>query len=116
MGIAEYHHLRSDPGLYAVTKSRQDFGRFRTPTLREVARTAPYMHNGSLPTLEAVVAFYDQGGGDTESKDPLLKKLNLTKQERDDLVAFLKSLSGEKVEVKVPEVPPYQIRKLGEEP
>ena len=116
MGIAEYHHLRSDPGLYAVTKSRQDFGRFRTPTLREVARTAPYMHNGSLPTLEAVVAFYDQGGGDNESKDPLLKKLNLTKQERDDLVAFLKSLSGEKVEVKVPEVPPYQIRKLGEEP
>ncbi len=116
LGVADFRRLRRDVGLYAVTKQEQDIGRFRTPSLREVARTAPYMHNGSLATLDAVVAFYNQGGGDDEGKDPLLQQLNLTEQERSDLLAFLESLSGDIQRFEVPDVPPYQVRKLGGRP
>jgi cytochrome c peroxidase len=65
-----------------------------TPTLRELTYTAPYMHNGMLATLEDVVEFYNQGGGDDPNKDPRLKPLELTRGEKADLVEFLKSLSG----------------------
>ena len=73
---------------------------FRTPSLREVKDTAPYMHAGQLPTLEAVVAFYDAGGGEAvagSTKDPLLTPLALTATEQADLVEFLKTLSGDPV-------------------
>lgn len=63
LGVSGYARLREDVGLYAITKDPRDRGRFRTPTLREVPRTAPYMHDGSLATLEDVVEFYDRGGG-----------------------------------------------------
>ena len=76
-------------------------GQFRTKSLRNVALTAPYMHAGQLATLEDVVAFYDQGGGDTGSsgivKDPRIVPLGLSVQDRADLVAFLETLSGEPV-------------------
>ncbi len=75
-------------------------GAFRTPSLRNVAQTAPYMHNGYLATLDDVVRFYDQGGhasGFVGEKDKLVFELDLTEQERADLVAFLKSLTGEPV-------------------
>jgi cytochrome c peroxidase len=75
-------------------------GKFRTKSLRHVELTAPYMHDGSLATLEDVVTFYNDGGGATGfpgAKDPLLVPLNLTTQEIQDLVAFLKSLTGEPV-------------------
>lgn len=66
-----------------------------TPTLRELTHTGPYMHNGVIKTLEDVVAFYNRGGGGDVNKDPRVKPLGLSKEERANLVAFLKSLSGE---------------------
>jgi len=68
---------------------------FKTPTLREIEHTAPYMHDGSLQTLEQVVDFYDKGGVKNKNLDENIKPLHLTGQEKKDLVAFLKALSGE---------------------
>jgi cytochrome c peroxidase len=72
-------------------------GQFRTPSLRGVALTPPYMHSGQLPSLEAVVAFYDAGGGNppaSGTRSPLLVPLLLSAQEKADLVAFLQTLTG----------------------
>jgi cytochrome c peroxidase len=114
-----------DLGRYAVTKNVEDIGAFKTPTLREIARTAPYMHNGAFATLEDTVEFYDKGGIanpflDVEMRRPdrtleqmleyyekggkatspaspegKLLKLNLTQQEKTDLVSFLRALNGQ---------------------
>src|SRR5207247_8712776 len=83
--------------IWAVTKSKLEGHQvaFTTPTLREVANTAPYMHDGSEKTLEEVVAFYNKGGYRNKWLSPKIKPLNLTKQEQQDLVEFLKALSGE---------------------
>ncbi len=83
-----------EPGRFAVTKNPADFGAFKTPTLREIANTAPYMHDGSLKTLEEVVDYYDKGGIPNKNLDERMKKLNLTAQDKADLVAFMKALSG----------------------
>ena len=114
VGTPNYMNLRNDPGHFAVSKLYKDFGKFITPTLREVSRTAPYMHNGMLPTLEAVVDFYNAGGGiKSRRKDPLLKPLNLSAGERSALIEFLKSLSGEEIIMQVAqkELPGYKIIK-----
>lgn len=84
-----------DLGRYEVTKNEADWGAFKTPTLRDIARTAPYMHDGSLKTLEEVVEFYDKGGIPNKNLDERMKPLNLTGQEKKDLVEFLKALNGE---------------------
>jgi cytochrome c peroxidase len=82
-----------DVGRSVVTKKEEDRGRFKTPTLRGAALTAPYMHDGSLATLEDVVAFYNRGGGKNPHLDAAINPLNLTTDEMKDLVAFLKALS-----------------------
>jgi len=82
----------ADPGRHAVTKAEADRGKFKTPTLRGVKLRAPYMHDGSVKTLEDVVEFYNRGGGPNPHLDPAMRPLNLTDAERHDLVAFLKSL------------------------
>jgi cytochrome c peroxidase len=69
-------------------------GDFKTPTLREVARTAPYMHDGSLATLEDVVEFYSQGGRPNPYLDPEIRPRNFSLEEKRALAAFLRSLSG----------------------
>ena len=69
-------------------------GTFKTPTLREVARTAPYMHDGSLGTLSDVVEFYSEGGRANPSLDPEIRRLQLTAEEKRALILFLESLSG----------------------
>ena len=93
-----------DVGRYAVTKNPSDWGRFKTPTLRDIANTAPYMHDGSLKTLEEVVEFYNKGGIKNKNLDEAMKPLHLTDQEKKDLVAFMKALSGEGWQnVKAPE-------------
>jgi cytochrome c peroxidase len=84
-----------DPGRAAVTERREDTGKFRTPTLRDVSKHAPYMHDGSLPTLRAVVEHYDRGGTANPWIDRNLEPLGLSASEVDDLVAFLESLDGE---------------------
>jgi cytochrome c peroxidase len=84
-----------DEGRIVVTKNQLDKGAFKTPTLREIARTAPYMHDGSLATLEEVVELYNKGGEKNPFLDKDIKPLKLTPQEKADLVEFLKALSGE---------------------
>ena len=86
---------KPDLGRYTITKDPKDWGAFKTPTLREIEHTAPYMHDGSLRTLEDVVDFYDKGGRPNKNLDDRMKKLNLTAMEKKDLVEFLKALSGE---------------------
>jgi len=83
-----------DEGRAALTGRPEDRGAFKTPTLREVARTSPYMHDGSLPTLQDVADFYDRGGRPNPNIDPELHPLHLTADEKQALVAFLNSLSG----------------------
>jgi cytochrome c peroxidase len=84
-----------DLGRYMETKNPEDIGAFKTPTLREIARTGPYMHDGRFKTLEQVVNFYNQGGIKNPHLDNTLIPLELTEQEKQDLVALLKSLNGE---------------------
>jgi cytochrome c peroxidase len=102
-----YEQTQEDMGLYYVTKRAEDVGKFRTPSLRELKHTAPYMHNGLFKSLDAVVEFYNQGGGEQVNKSPILKPLGLTMDEQRDLVAFLESLSGDPLADKPPPLPPY---------
>ncbi|WP_201750141.1 cytochrome-c peroxidase [Tautonia marina] len=87
--------LFSDIGRAEVTKNERDTGAFKTPTLREIEHTAPYMHDGSLATLEEVVEHYDKGGIPNPYIDQRMEPLFLTAQDKADLVAFLRALSGE---------------------
>jgi cytochrome c peroxidase len=84
-----------DLGRFEITLNPVDRLAFRTPSLRNVAQTAPYMHDGSLATLHEVVDFYDRGGGDTPSKSSALTPLGLSAAEKQALVAFLRSLDAE---------------------
>lgn len=87
----------ADLGRYEVTGRPEDRWRYRTPTLRNVALTAPYMHDGSLATLRDVLLFYDRGGVPNEVLDPLIRPLGLSDMEIADLLAFLHSLTGSNV-------------------
>ena len=90
-----------DLGRYEVTSLPADRWRYRTPTLRNVALTAPYMHDGSLPSLRDVLLFYNRGGVPNEVLDPLISSLGLSAEEIDDLLAFLQSLTGANVDALV---------------
>jgi cytochrome c peroxidase len=85
----------TDLGRFDVTGDPADRFAFRTPSLRNVAVTAPYMHDGSLPTLEAVIDFYDAGAPSAKHRDQRLRPLNLLPREKRYLLAFLRSLSGD---------------------
>jgi cytochrome c peroxidase len=87
----------NDLGRYEITQKPQDRWLYKTPSLRNVSLTAPYMHNGSLATLREVVEFYNRGGIPNENLDPLVKPLRLNNQEVDDLVLFLEALTGDNV-------------------
>ncbi len=91
----------NDMGLYDITQNPFDRWKFRTPTLRNVALTAPYMHNGRLLSLKDVVEFYNQGGIKNELLSPLIKPLDLTDEEVDALVSFLNTLTGDNIEMLV---------------
>jgi cytochrome c peroxidase len=93
-GIAFRDGAAADPGRFAITDGESDRGAFKTPTLRDVARTAPYMHDGSLPTLEDVVDHYDRGGTPNPTLDRLVRPIGLSAGEKRELVAFLRSLTG----------------------
>ena len=100
--VNAYHNLGigtdkpdPDPGRFAISKNPKDWAAFKTPTLREVANTAPYMHDGRFKTLDEVVDFYDKGGIPNKNLDEAMKPLHLNVQDKKDLVEFLKALSGE---------------------
>jgi cytochrome c peroxidase len=78
---------------------------FKVPTLRDVARRGPYMHDGSIPTLDAVIDLYDRGGIDRPSRSALVQPLGLTDQEKGDLIAFLRTLTSPPELVTVPTLP-----------
>ncbi|HVA49180.1 MAG TPA: cytochrome c peroxidase [Pirellulales bacterium] len=84
-----------DLGRYLVTGREEERGAFKTPTLREIEHTGPYMHDGRFKTLEQVIEHYDDGGIKNKYLDQRIKPLKLTKQDKSDLVAFLKALNGE---------------------
>jgi len=87
--LSEY----ADSGRQRITMLENDRGLFSVPSLRNIAYTAPYMHNGSVKTLEDVIATYNHGGSNFANKDSLIRPLNLSNTERADLVAFLNALS-----------------------
>jgi len=93
-GVPKADIWRRDVGYFLVSKDYGDVGKFITPTLRELKYTAPYMHNGVIATLAEVVEFYDQGGGHDDPLPNELEPLGLSAAEKQDLVAFLESLSS----------------------
>jgi len=112
---AMYRKIKDDAGLYYRTKEKSDMGKFRTPPLRYTAYTAPFMHNGSFFDFDEIIEFYNAGGGSNEftdgrmakNKTKLLKPLGLSDEEKEDLAAFLESLSGEEIKVATPKLPSY---------
>jgi len=86
---------QSELGRFKVTKALADLGKFKTPTLRNIALTAPYMHDGSMKTLEEVIEHYDKGGDKNRYIDAKIFPLNLSQQEKIDLVAFMKALTSQ---------------------
>jgi len=97
-----YHNLgvgmdkaNPDLGRYDVTKREVNKGAFKTPTLRDVSRRGPYMHDGTLRTLREVIAFYDRGGIPNPWLSPEIVPLNLTVEQQQDLIAFVEALTGE---------------------
>lgn len=99
----DYRTLKEDPGRYLITKDEKDWKAFRTPTVREVSRTGPYMHNGVFATIEEVIDFFDQGGG---KGNKWLKPLGLSADEKKQLKAFLiEGLTGDELKIIYPQVP-----------
>ncbi len=105
LGVPQVGPLKEDLGRYAVTKQEADKGAFKTPTLRSILETAPYMHDGAFLTLEEVIEFLDQGGGPNTYRSPLMKPLGLTEEEKRDLVSFLEALTGDPLEIDAPSLP-----------
>jgi cytochrome c peroxidase len=93
-GVAWQDGRLADEGRFTFSGNRSDRGAFKTPTLRDLARTAPYMHDGSLATLEDVVDFYSAGGQRNPTLDPQIRPREFTPQEKRELIAFLLTLTG----------------------
>jgi cytochrome c peroxidase len=94
-----------DIGRMHLTGNESDRGAFKTPTLRNLRDTTPYFHNGSVVELKAAVQFIVNGGQPNPNLSPLVRKLDLTDAEVDDLVAFLDSLHGDLPDVALDHLP-----------
>lgn len=118
IGLTYYRREYEDLGRYHVTKKAEDVGKFKTPQLRDLLLTRPWMHNGLFDDLEGIINMYNSGMHMIDPKpeqklndplypvtDPLLTKLNLTKEERKALILFLESLSGTKYKMRRPDFP-----------
>ncbi len=93
-GVGRQDGKFTDPGRFGVSGAPSDLGAFKTPTLREAAAAAPYMHDGSLATLEDVIEHYDKGGAPNPNLDRDMEPLDLSEEEKRALLVFLKSLNG----------------------
>ena len=109
----QFHNLgvgtqnpKPDGGRMDFSKDEKDWARFKTPTLRNAALTAPYMHDGSEPTLAKVVDLYDRGGIPNRNLDPLIQPLHLAPEEREDLVTFMQEGLTREIDVPEPALPP----------
>ena len=105
LGVPQVGPKAVDNGRADVTKDPADTGAFKTPMLRHIDKTGPYMHDGVFKTLEEVVAFYVGGGGNVPNKSPLMKPLNIDAKEQRALVAFLRSLTDPGARVDLPRLP-----------
>ena len=105
IGVKQHGPLKEDLGRFNESKDDFDKGAFKTPGLRHITRSAPYMHDGSEPTLESVIAFYNRGGDVERNRSPFITPLELTAQEQKDLVEFMKALEGEAIVVSIPQFP-----------
>lgn len=97
--------ITKDNGRHAVVPISMTKKAFKTPSLRDITRTAPYMHNGSLATLEEVIDYYTDGGDDKSNLSPNFKAAELNEAEKADLLEFLKTLTGEPIQVTIPRLP-----------
>jgi cytochrome c peroxidase len=103
-GYEDYKNLHEDPGRFLVTKDKKDWKAFRTPTLREISKTGPYMHNGVFDTLEEVIDFYNGGAGPGNRAG--LQPLGLSAGEKQALKTFLmEALTGDDLVIPLPEIP-----------
>jgi len=96
----DYHNIGleevyADEGRFRITSDENDKGKFKTPSLRNIEKTAPYMHNGSIETLEQVIEHFNTGGLGHQNQSPLVESLSLTDQDKLDLISFLNSLTDE---------------------
>jgi cytochrome c peroxidase len=99
----DFRNLREDPGRYLITKERKDWRAFKTPTLRDISKTGPYMHNGVFETLEDVIDFFNLGGGPGNT---VLKPLILNGTEKSALKVFMiEALSGDDIKMASPKIP-----------
>ena len=105
LGVPQAGPMKEDMGRFYVTRQKRDKGAFKTQTLRSITETAPYMHDGIFKTLEEVVDFLDQGGGQNPNLSPMVKPLGLSKDEKADLIVFLKALTGEPIKFEMPKLP-----------
>lgn len=117
IGLTYYKRKYEDLGRYNFTKKPEDVGKFRTPSLRDVIRTRPWMHNGLFDNIDGILNMYNAGMPQPKPKegeeadpmypktDPLLKKLNLTTQERNDIVAFLNAITSQPLKSRMPVMP-----------
>ena len=104
-GLAPIKGQMPDLGKFKINEDEADKWVFKTPGLRSINRTAPYMHDGRFKTLEEVIEFFDRGGDSVENKSPLIKELGWTRQEKKDLEEFLIALEGESVSTQFPLLP-----------
>jgi len=100
--VGQYLDYGTDPGRGRITLLPGDVGKFKTPTLRNVALTAPYMHDGRMPTLKHVIDHFASGGLQHTNLDPAMRTFTLTDAEKADLIAFLSSLTDERSLDQVP--------------
>jgi cytochrome c peroxidase len=99
----DFRNLQEDPGRYLITKDKKDWRAFKTPTLRDISKTGPYMHNGIYETLDEVIDFFNQGGGPDNSA---LIPLGLSTAEKNDLKIFLvEALTGDDIKLEYPRLP-----------
>ncbi|MFL6665398.1 MAG: cytochrome-c peroxidase [Rhizobacter sp.] len=105
IGLVKQGDGDPDPGRFAIRKVASMKGAFKTPGLRDIELTAPYFHDGSAGTLRDVVEHYVRGGDDRSNLSSSMKPLNLSEPEKDDLVAFLKALTGQRRPIAVPHLP-----------
>jgi cytochrome c peroxidase len=105
LGVPQVGPQKEDLGRYNITLRESDKGAFKTPTLRSITETAPYMHDGAFATLEEVIDFLDKGGEANPQLSHLMKPLGLSPQEKTDLIAFLQALTGEPIPFEFPKLP-----------
>lgn len=103
LGLRQEGPLEVDEGRFAITGNASEKGCFKTPGLRNIEQSPPYMHDGSLANLEEVVEFYNRGGDKKKNRSKLIQPLHLSESQKEDLVEFLKSLTGSLPKVVPPE-------------